>query len=485
MTNNKIERLYNLWCELYIATVVEQKSALCNAIIRRPLATAEEPFENYSIENLILAAHILTERIDQAIAIGTNLHDTDLLEAHSILSTFEYKAGRQERPRLRGVIEVEIKGQRYLLVPPAPGRILNKIPDDQKFTSRYNIGLRKIIGLKYDWLKLPREVEIDWQYHRHMRKLNYASSIRMAVSPLGTVEDSVWHCNPDDGYGLDDAIPVRCLGIKLDRRRELRNRLRTVLKTANDAGIHILLLPELMIDQRLLQFIRAWLRKHYSKDQNLLLIVAGSRHYPQGKDYWNYCTVLLGNGQDAWEQKKCEPFFLTDNREVEKLAPNCAHASLFEPSKFSHRVVVRDTHVTRIATPICLDYISDWNDSLWAKLAADLYLVPAMSPNLRDFHARARVLGRQGASTLVANATIAPDERSSGAAICKSCGHLRATADVANTPVAKKRAVGADVCDHCGTVFNENDRFVIYLPGRRPPRPRKLNDYLFEISVEI
>ena len=166
-------------------------------------------------------------------------------------------------------------------------------------------------------------------------------------------------------------------------------------------------MPELVIDTDALARCQDWLAANNQREPRLRLVVAGSRHCDCGDGFANRCTVLDYLGNVLWEQEKRSPFVLEDRATLDRLSPACPVERAFEPTHLGKRLVVADTALGRILTPICLDFIEG---DFWGDLGADLYLVPAMTGGLSRFQRRAEELGgRHGAATLVCNARLDGD----------------------------------------------------------------------------
>ena len=152
-----------------------------------------------------------------------------------------------------------------------------------------------------------------------------------------------------------------------------------------------------------------WLMRHNLPVPRLYLVVAGSRHCTDDRGFANRCTVLDQAGTVLWEQDKRSPFVIDDPGALDRLRPGCCAPAAYEPTVLGPRLIVRETAIGRLLTPICLDFI---DDVLWSALGADIFLVPAMSPGLERFRLKAKDLGsRHGAASFVCNAQTAGAER--------------------------------------------------------------------------
>jgi hypothetical protein len=327
--------------------------------------------------------------------------DALLLRTHACLRTLE----NRHRESLRGwwqqpAIEATDHG-RHLLVPP-PRRTTRPDAPEQRFPLADDLGVAGVLGLTYRWLLLQAEDELVWSRLRDLHPLRDLGVLRIGLAPLAALDDLRWEIGASAPRGLDHRVPLRCVGTR--DAATLWGRVEAVLATAWATGQHVVLMPELVIDADVLARCQAWLAAHNGREPRLRLVVAGSRHCDCGDGFANRCTALDYLGNVLWEQEKRSPFVLEDRATLDRLSPACLVERAFEPTHLGRRLVVADTALGRILTPICLDFIEG---DFWGDLGADIYLVPAMTGGLSRFKRRAAELGgRHGAATLVCNARL-------------------------------------------------------------------------------
>ncbi|MBS4097376.1 MAG: hypothetical protein KGZ83_11155 [Sulfuricella sp.] len=296
--------------------------------------------------------------------------------------------------------EVEIAGVRYTLLLPGRQSIRRAFPEARRFKLDDQIGLDGALGLGCRWVALQHEDRLDWGRLDALDGLHGQSGLRVGIAPCAASQDMRWQLDAADRRAPDGRSPLQCLGCRDEAA--LRQTVAAVLRAAYDANVHVLLFPELVLDSATLQAVRDWLAAHNLAVPRLRLVVAGSRHCPDGVEFSNRCTVLGLDGSILWEQDKRTPFVLDDAQALNAIQPGCTVTKAFEPTLPGYAVALRESLVGRLLTPICLDYI---NDPLWAELGADIFLVPAMTKGVSRFRDAAKRMGaKHGAASFVCNA---------------------------------------------------------------------------------
>ena len=169
----------------------------------------------------------------------------------------------------------------------------------------------------------------------------------------------------DHGNGL--------LGIQASRVDDLRRKLTTIVTSAHDEGIDLLLLPELACDLKV-SALRADLEALAARTQ--MTIVAGSHHDVRRRR--NVSTVF-GPESVLWEQEKHLPSIITvEGRRIEE-----GIRSGPKP------IVVANTRFGRVAVVICRDFLDlDLRVALRrCSPPIDIILNPAFTPVTADFQA--------------------------------------------------------------------------------------------------
>ena len=330
----------------------------------------------------------------------------DLARALGCLHSLERTHPKDARSFLVRAPEIDLHGSRYALVPPL--RLTTRSGDSRaKFPLSDELAVKGTLGLGYRWLRLPADTSLDWQAIADLDILIGMSSLRIGLAPFASGGDMDMTVAPQDARAPDGRVPIQC---RCAREREpLRRRLEAVLHAAWERRVHVLVLPELVVDEDLLGCCRDWLGKNNARERRLRLVVAGSRHCPAEADFANRCTVLGPLGDIRWEQDKRSPYTLDKPELLDRLSPTVKIALAFEPTALGAGLVVAQTALGRALTPICLDFIEG---ALWSELGADLYLVPAMTDGLGRFRDQARRLGGlHGAASFVCNAQTTGKER--------------------------------------------------------------------------
>lgn len=426
------ESLYEPWCKLYKQFAVDHQTSLVNLLQKSKHVAIQSALlePRQQSEDLAFKLYQLTD---------TTPSESQLLSGYAYLKELEslYSSDPWRHRRAGKVPEVQIENQRYILWSPPYGHIAAAVPVAQRFTPDKLIGRNRTLDLHYCWISIPAETALDVDRTLALDALLTGDSVRIGIAPFAESKDMHWHADCTDRRGPRGEVPMRCTMANNDN--DIWRRLETVLQTAHQSGVQILLFPELVLTQTLLERVVAWLESHNLADPVVQLVVAGTRHVDSDKkqgEFRNRCTVLDASGAVVWVQDKRQPFALEADQ-VRCLLPDFDAPAAFEPTELSQALTVRETAIGRILTPICLDYI---HEDIWRELAGDLYLVPAMSSGLSRFRDRSRALGQLGAATLVCNACVDSDQEK---------------------------------------------RLVAYLPSRRPPDANQYGDSLFILDISF
>ena len=214
----------------------------------------------------------------------------------------------------------------------------------------------------------------------------------------------------------------RALGV--EPAEEYLKRLDQVIEEASHPkhGVHILLLPELIVDragrERLSERLAAMSAGTGLKPP--LLTVAGSFHVERGSAWCNVCSVLDHTGRVLWDQSKRIPFpyqgspasWLRDC--PQGLGPEESYHEDIEPGGCT---VLARSPLGWLAVAICSDLVpaSTGGTSAMAQLPADWVLIPSMSITTDQFLEAARDLARAGKIVCFANV----DPKSNGGGVEK------------------------------------------------------------------
>lgn len=379
------------WCRLWL-WIQEHRQSLADLLGRTRSASLDV--------KLARAATSLESTLKKVLKeISASPSDDLLMRAYVCLVELERQASSKVE-RLWGENgKVNLDDETYVLLPPL--RHTARVGSDKEhFALGDELAIDGALHLRFRWVKTPHGQDIVRQRIAELADFQDKSSVCVAMAPFANHRDMHWAASPDDAKGLDFRVPMRCDG-SIDKNT-MAARLDSILRTAWDASAHVLLLPELVVDDDLLQHCKRWLETHNLRAPRLRLVVAGSRHCHEGENFANRCTVLDEAGGVLWEQDKRSHFVIDQPEALQTLFPGSEMAKVFEPTSLGKTITVAETEIGRLLTPICLDYIEG---DLWDELGADMYLVPAMSGNLSRFVDQAKAMGgRHGAASFVCNA---------------------------------------------------------------------------------
>ena len=166
-----------------------------------------------------------------------------------------------------------------------------------------------------------------------------------------------------------------------------RSTINRLLREAREAGVDVVVLPELSVDQDIVE----WLSEQWADAADLPILFAGSAHLVEDGRRVNRTAVLLPGVGAAWHHDKFTVFEDRDgNREPIDPAEPC--------------ITLGCGHLVRVATLVCKDALSVDIASLVADLGVHLLAVPAMSNTLGEFSTAANLLiSRSQGTTVVAN----------------------------------------------------------------------------------
>lgn len=175
-----------------------------------------------------------------------------------------------------------------------------------------------------------------------------------------------------------------------DRERN-RAEIFALLDLARERHAHLLVLPELLVDDALLDDLERWLRPGEAP----FGVVAGSRHVPRpdrDQPGENVATLLTPGGRH--EHRKYAPYVIREAGGLDR------HEDIW-PTKRLRLLVSGRSSVLLL---VCKDFLDAEATALATALRATLVLVPALTDRTDEFCVRAEqlVLDCQ-ATTLVAN----------------------------------------------------------------------------------
>ncbi len=399
------EKDIKAWCRLYQVVIGDYATALGNAL-NSGKNDSPEYVTDWGSQAQSLCLRLKNSTASQA---------QHLLRAYALIREIESRyLSNAEAIMMRPDWEsVHFDSKQYLLIDTRPGPVYHSI--NPNFRLKSEMGVDAQHDLRFHWQVLPEESDVQIDRCRSLNGLKNEGSIRVGLAPFSTASEQDWQWD-ESNPRADKAWPLRCQGVLVGHDEALRTRLQTVLELAHESNVHVLILPELCIDERQLAWLQAWLKQHNLIKPVLRQVIAGSCHQSvdEGDDcsvgsrFVNRCTVLGQGGEILWQQDKTRPFHL-DASQVQAGFPSCLALSLYEPRHLGTRLVLRDTLIGRISTPICIDLL---NNPLTSQLGTDCYWVPAMSHSTDLFWDCAKANGRsRGAITLLVNAQLQGDQR--------------------------------------------------------------------------
>lgn len=422
--------LYPLWCRAWLHVAAHQ---------RRLVDLLAQIKADSSVKFVETGPLAQTLERQLAIADRGEMDDFTLSSLYGCLAALEVRQ-RTVRPShlVYQYPEAHVNGARYVLLSPGRQSVRRAYPQARHFKLNSEFGLDGALGLGCRWVKLQHEDVLDWRPLSALDRLRSPTphpqaALRIGIAPCADAASQCWRLDDHDLRAPDGRAPLQCLGS--GNAAAQWQTVETVLQAAYDEGVQVLLFPELVLDAATLQAVRDWLATHNLRAPRLRLVVAGSRHHPEADGWRNRCTVLDLAGEVLWEQDKRTPFVIDDAKTLQTLKVGCTAARAFEPTRPGYAVVLRESLLGRLLTPICLDYI---DDALWAELGADIFLVPAMSKGLSRFRDMAKNLGGlHGTASFVCNAETVGKDR--------LVGYLPVRGAPAATPVAGAELFTIDV----------------------------------------
>jgi predicted amidohydrolase len=375
--NEKADDDLKRWCQLYKKFVINDEQHLVQVIMDASIQSRESCFKK------------IDSRLITKLLAKSDLEESDYLSAYGQLRQLDEMLQHPQFPPI-----VDCLDSRYLMVHSEQHPIIKAIPEDLRFKLDSETGNNAVLGLHYHWLDIGSS-HVSFNCSETFNALT--GQLTIALSPIADYQEMQWQY--EDRY-------FWCTGAK--NEQELWNRIAQVLEQSYQQGVDVLLFPELVMTENLQKQISAWLKKHNAFETVIYLVVAGTRHvFINDKKYVNRCTVFNFIGDVLWEQDKSQRFELPANDAKALLQ---AEHDVYEPNHLAEQIVIYRSKLGRIATPICLDFIKA--DGLWQKLAVDLFLVPAMSKNLKRFQDSSKQAGnRWGSAVFVCNA--APNDKNS------------------------------------------------------------------------
>ncbi len=185
---------------------------------------------------------------------------------------------------------------------------------------------------------------------------------------------------------------------------ETEARLHAVLERAAQAGLDILVFPELSLTERLLGQLRDGLATQTGDFPKL--VVAGTL-LDEGR---NVCPVLGPDGRTVWEQAKMNRFRILPDELPDAPQPIPERGGQEDIDISERTIRIADLPFGRVAVLVCLDFILPETYSVLANMQVNCIIVPAMTPTTRRFETLAWAhAAASRATTIVCSAPNCPE----------------------------------------------------------------------------
>ncbi len=196
--------------------------------------------------------------------------------------------------------------------------------------------------------------------------------------------------------GDRDGVPYIFGEIK--NRKKISTAILNVLEKCKKEDVHIVVFPELSIDEELRNDISEWLREK-NTEKTIIMVVAGSYHiYDKKRDRYENKSIVFGyDGVPLWEQKKMNRVELDENdingflkstkkgfKDFKKLFTENDKKG-WEDIEGDNVLIIHDSSIGRMAITICIDYFVKEKVKLLIEPNVNMIFVPSMSPTLDKF----------------------------------------------------------------------------------------------------
>jgi predicted amidohydrolase len=184
---------------------------------------------------------------------------------------------------------------------------------------------------------------------------------------------------------------------------ETEARLHAVIERAAQAGLDILVFPELSLTEQLLGQLRDRLATQTGDFPKL--VVAGTLF--DGRR--NVCHVLGPDGRTLWQQPKMNRFQILPDELPDAPQPIPERGGEEDIDISERTIRIADLPFGRVAVLVCLDFILPETYSVLANMQVNCIIVPAMTPTTRRFETLAWAhAAASGATTIVCSAPNCP-----------------------------------------------------------------------------
>ena len=193
-------------------------------------------------------------------------------------------------------------------------------------------------------------------------------------------------------------VPFRYVRTAKPSPAGVKAKIETILKTARDRGVDILIFPELVVDHDATTEIGRFL-VHHNPSGQLKLVVAGSFHRERDAGgYVNQAPMFDWQGNIVWQHNKLSRYRLRHEemgksprgRALRRRLKTKAGNHMEEKIHVSHPLAFVDTPIGRMATLICLDYLQETVIRTIREIGCDFLLVPLMTTSIDMFVSHAK-----------------------------------------------------------------------------------------------
>ncbi len=235
-----------------------------------------------------------------------------------------------------------------------------------------------------------------------------SNSLKIAMSPLSS--DAELELRLSAGFPPDQPAPFLVASVGPEKTEIAV--LGRLLDFCREGGISILVLPELRMPPYLFTVLEDFLRRQAWPDllagKGLPLVVAGSWHLQDSGDWVNRSVVLDHRGEQIWTHDKLARYEITAQNVLEspwlKTGFGLNDHGGVEAIRIGDTLQFCDSPAGRLAVAICSGFFHAPLEDLLKASGATVFLVPAMTPDVRRIAGTARrLVESQRAATFVAN----------------------------------------------------------------------------------
>jgi predicted amidohydrolase len=177
------------------------------------------------------------------------------------------------------------------------------------------------------------------------------------------------------------------VGVRYATEKAILKELRATLDWIATHDAALILLPELVVSERIVQEIAEW-RTERPPEANPQLILAGSQRWVDADARTrNRACVIDSSGADRWRQDKMHAYLFTkEHQQCGKWEVGSPVQDLYEDIAVApRRLMIRDIGVNRIAVAICEDFArTKPYHSILGDFGITLLLVPIMNAVSND-----------------------------------------------------------------------------------------------------